>query len=131
MTSSQLVVPRELSERRELIRRYHDFFCGTFGFLPDHLPVTGPGVLAGTATGCELVSGQLPSLSGPEVPLPTSGSYGACRRGSPMRSGGHGPPGHVCYDHYVLVIVDCFSRWTEACPLPNKAALAVVDAFSS
>ena len=28
------------------------------------------------------------------------------------------------------VIVDCFSRWTEACPLPNKTAWAVADAFS-
>ena len=25
-------------------------------------------------------------------------------------------------NRYVLVIVDCFSRWTEACPLPNKTA---------
>ena len=32
-------------------------------------------------------------------------------------------------NRYVLVIVDCFSRWTEACPLPNKTALAVADAF--
>ena len=32
-------------------------------------------------------------------------------------------------DRYVLVIVDCFSRWTEACPLPNKMALAVADTF--
>ena len=28
-------------------------------------------------------------------------------------------------NQYVLVMVDCFSRWTEACPLPNKTALAV------
>ena len=35
------------------------------------------------------------------------------------------PMGH----RYVLVMVDCFSRWTEACPLPNKTALAVADAF--
>ena len=27
------------------------------------------------------------------------------------------------------VLVDCFSRWTEACPLPDKTALAVADAF--
>ena len=27
------------------------------------------------------------------------------------------------------MIVDCFSRWTEACPLPDKTALAVADAF--
>ena len=26
-------------------------------------------------------------------------------------------------------MVDCFSRWTEACPLPNKTALAMADAF--
>ena len=32
-------------------------------------------------------------------------------------------------NQYVLVMVDCFSRWTEACPLPNKTALAVADAF--
>ena len=32
-------------------------------------------------------------------------------------------------NRYVLVMVDCFSRWTEACPLPNKTVLAVADAF--
>ena len=32
-------------------------------------------------------------------------------------------------NRYVLVMVDCLSRWTEACPLPNKTALAVTDAF--
>ena len=30
---------------------------------------------------------------------------------------------------YVLVIVDCFSRWTESCPLPNKMVVAVADAL--
>ena len=29
----------------------------------------------------------------------------------------------------VLVIVDCFSRWTEVCPLPIKTAVAFADAF--
>ena len=33
-------------------------------------------------------------------------------------------------NRYALVMVDCFSRWTEACPLPNKMAVAVADAFS-
>ena len=28
-------------------------------------------------------------------------------------------------NRYVLVMVDCFSRWTEACPLPDKTALSV------
>ena len=32
-------------------------------------------------------------------------------------------------NRYMLVIVNCYSRWTEACPLPNKMALAVADAF--
>ena len=32
-------------------------------------------------------------------------------------------------NRYVLVMVDCFSRWTEACPPPNKTALAVADAL--
>ena len=30
---------------------------------------------------------------------------------------------------YVLVMVDCLSRWMEAGPLSNKTALAVADAF--
>ena len=32
-------------------------------------------------------------------------------------------------NRYVLVMVDCFSRWTEACPLPDKTAQSVADAF--
>ena len=32
-------------------------------------------------------------------------------------------------NRYVLMMVDCFSRWTEACPLPDKTALSVADAF--
>ena len=32
-------------------------------------------------------------------------------------------------NRYVLVMVDCLSRWTEACPLPDKTALSVADAF--
>ena len=28
---------------------------------------------------------------------------------------------------YVLVRVDCFSRWTEACPLSDKTAISVAD----
>ena len=32
-------------------------------------------------------------------------------------------------NRYVIVMVDCFSRWTEACPLPDKTAVSVADAF--
>ena len=49
--------------------------------------------------------------------------------GAQMGSGGDGSLGN----RYVLVMVDCFSRWmearTEVCPLPDKTALAVADAF--
>ena len=34
-------------------------------------------------------------------------------------------------NRYVLVMVDCFSRWMEACPLPDKTAISVKDAFFS
>ena len=32
-------------------------------------------------------------------------------------------------NRHVLVMVDCFSPWTEACPLPDKTAVSVADAF--
>ena len=64
--------------------------------------------------------------------MPSSGANEVCFGGSPI-----GPGGYIMYmsvtttkrNQYVLVIVDCFSRWTEACPLDNKTALAVADAF--
>ena len=37
-------------------------------------------------------------LFSPEVSLPTAGSHGACRGGSPMVSAGHGYSGYVSYD---------------------------------
>ena len=59
-----------------------------------------------------------------------------CTRRAPM---GHVSVGHRCGcvamvildisvatpkgNRYVLVMVDCFSRWTEACPLPNKSSV--------
>ena len=35
------------------------------------------------------------------------------------------------WNRYVLLMVDCFSRRTEACPLPDKTAISVADAFFS
>ena len=64
--------------------------------------------------------------------MPSEGSYGPCGRWE-----------RVAMDlldmsitsakgnRYVLVMVDCFSRWTEACPLPDKTAISVADAFST
>ena len=34
-------------------------------------------------------------------------------------------------NRYILVMVDCFSRWTEACPLPDKTAHSVADAYTT
>ena len=104
--SSQLVVLA--SERQDLIRRFHDSgsktpadynkIPGPFGCFPDDLSPPGPGLLAGAASGCPLVSSLMCSLFGPEVSLPTAGSHGTCRGGPPMGSGGHGSAGHVGYD---------------------------------
>ena len=103
------------------VRRYHDsLFAG-------HLGVCWPGLHQDVRS--YLVSSSV--LFSPEVALPAAGSHGTCRGGSTVGSGGHGYSGHVRFkgNRYVLVVVDCFSRWTEACPLPNETALAIADAF--
>ena len=65
--------------------------------------------------------------------MSAAGTHGTCRSGSSMGSCGNGLVGLVGYvsqgNRYVLVMVDCFNRWTEACPLPDKTALSVADAF--
>ena len=33
-------------------------------------------------------------------------------------------------NRYVLAMVDCSSRWTEACPLPDKTAISLADVSS-
>ena len=48
-----------------------------------------------------------------------------CPRRAPM---GHVDVGHR-WDRVAMDLLDCFSRWTEAFPLPDKTALAVADAF--
>ena len=67
--------------------------------------------------------------------MPAEGSCGTCRSRPPLGQGHHGLVGHVNDvgegHRYVLVMVDCFSRWTEACPLPDKTAISVTDAFFS
>ena len=55
--SSQLVMSAR--ERQDLIRRYHDSFCGTFGYFPDGLPPTRLSSLAGAMWGCALISGLI------------------------------------------------------------------------
>ena len=130
--SSQLVVP--VREHQDMIRRFHDSpFAGHLGVsrmayrLLDR--VYWPGLRQDVRT----------YLASSAVCL---AQKSPCLRRAHM---GHIDVGHrwdrVAMDfldmsvttpkgnRYVLVMVDCFSRWTEAWPLPNKMALAVADAF--
>ena len=119
---SQLVVP----SRRLPV-------CRTFGSFADSVLVTESSLLAG--------------LRHDVRSYPASCTVClVCKSACPQRA----PIGHVDVGHrwnrvamdlldmsvttakgnrYVLVMVDCFSRWTEACPLPDKTALTVADAF--
>ena len=124
--SSQLVLPAR--EHQDLIRRYHDsLFAGHLGvsrtvyWLLDRVywPGLRQDVRSYLATCSVCLAWKSP-----------------CLWQAPM---GHVEVGHrwdrVAMDildmsvttpkgnHYVMV--DCFSRWTEACLLPNKTALAL------
>ena len=142
-TALQSVVP--LGERRGFIQRYHNsIFAGHLGVsrtvcrLLDR--VYWPGLLEDVWSYHKKIIIIINHyLAGCSVCLARKFP---CPRRAPM--------GHVLVGHrwdrmamdildmsvtttkgnrYVLVIVDCFSRWTEACPLTDKTALAVADAF--
>ena len=73
----------------------------------------------GVTTDCAIPDGLF-SMFGTEVSMSSSCTYGTCLSWSPMGPGGYGYSGHFSTEkgkRYVIVIVDCFSRWTEACPL--------------
>ena len=132
--NSQLVVP--IQECRDLIRRFHDLlFAGHLGVRRTVFRLQNrvywPGIRGDVRTyiaSCTICLAR-------KSPWP---------RRAPM---GHVEVGHrwdrVAMDlldmsvtttkgnRYVLVMVDCFSRWTEACPLPDKTAQSVADAFFS
>ena len=128
---SQLVVPQ--SERRAIIHRFHDsLFAGHLGVswtvLRLHTRVYWPGLRPDVRTYVASCTVCIARKS-------------PCPRRAPM---GHVVVGRrwerVAMDlsitsakgnRYVLVMVDCFSRWTEACPLPDKTAISVADAFFS
>ena len=129
---SQLVIP--VLKRREFIREFHDsLFAGHMGVtrtvyrLLDR--VYWPGLRGDVQTYIKSCTVCIARKS-------------PCPRKIPM---GHVEVGHrwdrVAMDlldmsvttargnRYVLVIVDCFTRWTEAFPLPDKTAHSVADAF--
>ena len=75
---------------------------------------------------------QLVLVPRKEITMPPEGAHGTCGCGSPLGGSCHGFVGLIDHiNRYLLVMVDCFSRWTEACPLPYKTAISVADAFFS
>ena len=129
---SQLVVP--VRKRQEFIKEFHDsLFAGHLGItqtvyrLLDR--VYWPGLRGDVQTYIKSRTICITRKS-------------PCPRKVPM---GHVNVGHrwehVAMDlldmsvttargnRYVLVMVDCFTRWTEAFPLPDKTAQSVADAF--
>ena len=130
--ASQMAVPHDA--RRDMIRRFHDsLFAGHLGVSRTvfHLQscVYWPGL-------CQDLRTYLASCT---ICLARKSP---CPQWAPM---GHVAVGRrwerVTMDlldlsitsakrnRYVLVMVDCFSRWTEACSLPDKTMLSVADAF--
>ena len=131
---SQLVVPR--SERREMIRRFHDsLFAGHLGISRTVFRLQTRVYWPGLRQDVRMYVASCTVCIARKSP---------CPRRAPM---GHVVVGRrwerVAMDLldmsitsakgncYVLVMVDCFSRWTEACPLPDKTAISVADAFFS
>ena len=131
---SQLVVPG--NERRSMIHRFHDsLFAGHLGISRTvfrlQTRVYWPGLRNDVRTyvaSCTVCTAR----------------KSPCPRRAPM---GHVAVGRrwerVAMDlldmsitsakgnRYVLAMVDCFSRWTQACPLSDKTAISVADAFFS
>ena len=124
------------SKRQDLICRFHDsLFAGHLGVSRTTYPLLDRAYWPGLR---QDVRSYLASC------LVCLARKYPCPRRAPM---GHVEVGHqwdrVAMDlldmsvttpkvnRYVLVMVDCFSLWTEACPLPNKKALAVADTFFS
>ena len=129
---SQLVVP--VRKRQDFIKEFHDsLFAGHLGItrtvyrLLDR--VYWPGLRGDVQTYIKSCTICIARKS-------------PCPRKVPM---GHVNVGH-CWERvamdlldmsvttargnkYVLVMVDCFTRWTEAFPLPDKTAQSVADAF--
>ena len=129
---SQLVVPR--SERRAMIRRSHDsLFAGHLGIsrmvFRLQTRVYWPGLRQDVWTyvaSCTVCIAR-------KSPCPRRAPMGQVAVGRRWE--------RVAMDlldmsitsakgnRYVLVMVDCFSRWTEACPLSDKTAISVADPF--
>ena len=129
---SQLVIP--VKKRRGLIREFHDsLFAGHLGITRTVYRLLDRVYWAGITWGRSDVHQILHNLHCPEVTLPTKGADGTCGGRSSLGTRGYGLVDMSVTtsrgNRYVLVIVDCFTRWTEAFPLPDKTAQSVADAF--
>ena len=130
--ASQLVVPSR--ERQDMIRRFHDsLFAGHLGVSRTVSRLQNQVYWPGLRHDFRSYLASCTVCLARRSPCPRRASMG------------HVDVGHRCDrvamdlldmsvttakgNRYVLVMVDCFSRWTEACPLPDKTALAVADAF--
>ena len=129
---SQLVIP--VLKRREFIREFHDsLFAGHMGVTRTVYRLLDRVYWPGLRGDVQIYIKSCTVCIARKSP---------CPRKIPM---GHVEVGHrwdrVAMDlldmsvttargnRYVLVIVDCFTRWTEAFPLPDKTAHSVADAF--
>ena len=129
---SQLVVPH--NERQDMIRRFHDsLFAGHLGVSRTVFRLQSRVYWPGLRQDARTYRASCTICLARKSPRPWR---------APIR---HVVVGHrwdrVAMDlldlsvtsakgnRYVLVMVDCFSRWTEACLLPDKTALSVADAF--
>ena len=131
---SQLVVPR--SEHQSMIHRFHDsLFAGHLGVFRTVFCLQSCVYWHGLRQDVQTYLASCTVCLARKSP---------CPRRAPM---GHVAVGRrwdrvamdlldlsitsVKGNRYVLVMVDCFSRWTEACPLPDKTAVSVAYAFFS
>ena len=131
--ASQLVVPGR--EHQDMIRRFHDsLFVGHLGISRTVYRLLDRVYWLGLRQDVHLYIASCAVCLARKSP---------CPRRAPM---GHVDVGHRCVrvamdlldmsvttpkgNRYVLVMVDCFSRWTEACPLPDKTTFIIsADVF--
>ena len=129
-TSSQLVVP--IRERQELTRRYHDsLFAGHLGVSRAVYRLLDRVYWLGLHQNMRSYLASCSVCLARKSPCPQWVPMGMSRWDRVamdlLDMSVATPKGN----RYVLVIVDCFSHLKEACPLPNKTALTVADAFFS
>ena len=128
----QIVVPD--SQRSEVLRYFHDIpSAGHLGAekMLNKVRQTfyWPGMKADVekyCTTCDACASRKPSKP-PKAPLGEAKVYGPMER---IAVDIYGPlPRTDSNNAFILVICDCFTKWTEAIALPNQEAITVTKAF--